>query len=183
MARSLAPLALSGRVTRFGATTLLAVLLLALAGCNDFPQEWFQVQNDSPDPAFVIITTVYGRNIYAIQARTTIALGSFDSQDGDVEVLGSTCNVLATFGAPETQNTIFDPKSTAWLGSYQITIPEIGSPTVGPPTNSIGANAPAVQGAVLDPTKTDPSVCPPVTVPGALPRGEIPVPQLGADTP
>jgi hypothetical protein len=154
-----------------GRLAVLAVALAVLAACNDDPQEWFQVQNDSPNAAFVIITTDYGRNIYTIQPRTTIALGSFDSQDGDVEVLGPTCNVLATFGAPETQNTIFDPMATAWLGSYQITIPEIGSPTVGPPTNSIGANAPAVQGAVLDPTKTDPSVCPPVTLPGASPQG------------
>jgi hypothetical protein len=163
-----------------GRWVILSVLLVGLAACNDFPQEWFQVQNDLPDPAFVIITTVYGRNIYAIQPRSTVALGSFNSQDGEVEVLGPTCKVLATFGAPETQNTIFDPKSKAWLGSYQITIPEIGSPTVGPPTNSIGANAPALQGAVLDPTKTDPSVCPPVTVPGAVPQGQILLPETRA---
>ena len=155
----------SRHVGRLG---VLSAVLVLLAACNDFPMEGFQVQNDSRNQAFVIITTYNGRNIYAIPARSAVVIGAFDSQDGDVEVLGPTCEVLATFGAPETQVGIFNAKTSAWLGNYQITIPQVGTPTVANPNTLL--LSPEVRGAVLDPTKTDPSVCPPVTVPGALPQ-------------
>ena len=162
-----------GRSWHVGRWALLVVLLVVLAGCGEPTGTWFQVRNDSSSQAFVILDATLGRYVYTLEPGANVAVGDFlFSFEGDVDVLGPTCKVIAVFKSPTSQTNVMTQPTNRWAGVYQITIPATGLPTfVDTRKGSVDPDLPTITGAVLDSRNTDSSVCPPPIVPRASPDG------------
>jgi len=162
-----------GRSWRVGRWALLVVLLVVLAGCGEPTGSWFQVRNDTSKQAFVILNAELGRYVYTLEPGANVAVGDFlFSFEGDVDVLGPTCKVIAVFKSPISQTNAMTQPTNRWEGVYQITIPATGLPTfVETRKGSVDPDLPTITGAVLDGTELNPDTCPPPTVPGETPDG------------
>lgn len=162
-----------GRSWRVGRWALLVVLLVVLAGCGEPTGSWFQVRNDTSKQAFVILNAELGRYVYTLEPGANVAVGDFlFSFEGDVDVLGPTCKVIAVFKSPISQTNAMTQPTNRWEGVYQITIPATGLPTfVETRKGSVDPDLPTITGAVLDGTELNTDTCPPPTVPGETPDG------------